>query len=201
MEDTESSPPGWRERKRRDTHQRVWQSAIALFGERGYEATTLDAIAEASQISKRTFFHYFKSKEDVLAAWQAGVPDLFRAAIGMETDGTTPFEVMRNILAQAPAQFDADQAIVIHRIISSNEQLSASSLVKFLRLEQAVFEGLCERWPEPDRRGGLRVVAMTTSGALRLAIDRFAEEEGSTPLEQLLQEIFAHLAAELPHDR
>lgn len=196
---TETSAPGWRERKRRETHKRVWESAIALFGANGYEATTLDAIAEASGISKRTFFHYFKSKEEVLAAWQADVPELLRAAIAHEAEAQTPLGVLRNVFAKMPTHFDADQALLINRIIRSNEQLQASNLVKYLRLEQAAFEALSERWPDPKRRAALHIVAMAAIGALRLAIDRFAEEGGRKPLTDLVSDAFITLTAEIPH--
>ena len=43
---------------------------MALFLERGFEATTIDDIATAADMSRRSFFHYFASKEDVVAAWQ-----------------------------------------------------------------------------------------------------------------------------------
>ncbi|TEO19046.1 TetR family transcriptional regulator [Pseudomonas aeruginosa] len=199
MSKQESTDLGWRERKRRGTHKRVWESAIALFGANGYEATTLDAIAEASGISKRTFFHYFASKEEVLAAWQADVPDMFRAAIAEEPAGDTPIELVGNVLAKMPVHLNADQAVLINRIIRSSEQLRAGNLAKFLRLEEAAFEALCERWPAPERREGLRVVAMASIGALRLAIDRFAEEDGRTPLVEVVEAALAGLKAELSH--
>lgn len=194
-----AAKPGWRERKRRETRKRVWETALALFSEHGYDATTLEAIAEEAGISKRTFFHYFKSKEEVLVAWQDDVPDLFRAAILGEPEGETPFEVVRNVLARIPMNLDIDQAVVINRLIRSNEQLRASSLAKYLRLEQAAFEALCERWPAAERRAGLHVVAMMSIGALRLAIDGFADKEGRKPLSELVQEAFANLMAELLH--
>ncbi len=71
----ESSPPreeGLRERKRRETLHRIAEQGLKLFLSNGYEATTLDAIAEAAGISRRTFFYYFKSKEEILLAWQDG---------------------------------------------------------------------------------------------------------------------------------
>lgn len=199
MSKQESTDLGWRERKRRETHKRVWESAIALFGANGYEATTLDAIAEAAGISKRTFFYYFTSKEEILAAWQADVPDLFRAAIAAEPAGATPLQLVSNVLAKLPTHLNADQAILINRIIRSSEQLRAGNLAKFLRLEDAAFEALCERWPAAERRDSLRVVAMASIGALRLAIDRFAEAEGRTPLVELVQAALADLKSELSH--
>src|SRR5260370_41252460 len=62
--------PGLRERKRQQTRERLTRMAMTLFLERGFEATTLDDIAAAADISRRNFFHYFASKEDVVFAWQ-----------------------------------------------------------------------------------------------------------------------------------
>lgn len=92
------------------------------------------------------------------------------------------------------ANFDADQAVVIDRIVCSNEQLRASNQTKYLRMEQTVFEALCELWPQARRRKALRMVSV---GALRLAIDTWAEEEGRKPLADYLKEAFAGLKAEL----
>ncbi|MCX8475357.1 MAG: helix-turn-helix domain containing protein [Sphingomonas sp.] len=200
MTNDESEREGWRERKRRETLKRVAETALKLFGEKGYEATTLDAIAEASGIAKRTFFHYFKSKEEVLAAWQAGLPTAFRAAILAEPTDQSPLEAVRNVLTRMPAHFNADQALLIDRIIRSSEQLRAGNLAKYLRLEQAAFEALCELWPQPERRNALRAVAMASVGALRLAIDAFAEEGGRRPVADHVREAFGNLGAELPRD-
>ena len=62
---------GLRERKRRETLQRIAEVGLKLFSEHGYEATTLEAIAEAAGIPPRTFFYYFKTKDEVLQFWQA----------------------------------------------------------------------------------------------------------------------------------
>src|ERR1700748_2387606 len=65
-----TTTPGLRERKRQQTRERLIEVAMALFLERGFEATTLDDIAAAAEISRRSFFHYFESKADVVFAWQ-----------------------------------------------------------------------------------------------------------------------------------
>jgi AcrR family transcriptional regulator len=54
--------PGLRERKRLETRERLTRVAMALFLDRGFEATTLDDIAAAADVSRRSFFHYFGSK-------------------------------------------------------------------------------------------------------------------------------------------
>ncbi len=47
----------WRERKRKQTAQRIAETGVRMFVEKGFEETTLDAIAEAAGIARRTFFH------------------------------------------------------------------------------------------------------------------------------------------------
>ena len=62
---------GARARKRRETRQHIAETGLRLFLTNGYENTTLDSIAAEAGISRRTFFSYFKSKEDLLFIWQS----------------------------------------------------------------------------------------------------------------------------------
>jgi TetR/AcrR family transcriptional regulator, regulator of mycofactocin system len=55
--------PSLRERKKADTHATIRQAAADLFLARGYEATTMEAVAEAANVSVRTVFRYFPTKE------------------------------------------------------------------------------------------------------------------------------------------
>ena len=64
--------PGRRERKKLDTRQRIFSAAFELFREKGFEATTVEEIAERADVGKGTVFNYFPQKTAFLvAAYQA----------------------------------------------------------------------------------------------------------------------------------
>jgi len=67
----DAAPLGRRERRRREAKQRLYDCALALFTERGYEATTIEDIAEKADVSRGTFFNYFQRKEDLISMWGA----------------------------------------------------------------------------------------------------------------------------------
>jgi TetR/AcrR family transcriptional regulator, cholesterol catabolism regulator len=61
--------PARRERKKAEVKQRLYSAAIDLFKTQGYEATTIQQIADAADTAKGTFFNYFPTKEHILAAY------------------------------------------------------------------------------------------------------------------------------------
>jgi AcrR family transcriptional regulator len=195
-----SKEEGLRARKRRETLHRIAEQGLKLFLSHGYEATTLDAIAEAAGISRRTFFYYFKSKEEILLAWQdGGFNETLRAAVLGQSTNQSPLNAVKNALLELTVRFQADykQTKEIERLMFANESLRIRHQAKYLEKEQAVFDALCQMWPQPKRQPALRIVAMISVGALRLAIDNWNRDQGKRPIAVYLREAFAGLKSEI----
>ncbi|MEU3743671.1 MULTISPECIES: TetR family transcriptional regulator [Streptomyces] len=88
--------PGLRERKKQRTRDALIRVALELFTTQGYERTTVDEIVEAVEVSQRTFFRYFGSKEEVAFAVQHMVEELFVRALGERPATEGPFDALRH---------------------------------------------------------------------------------------------------------
>ncbi|WP_420469912.1 TetR/AcrR family transcriptional regulator [Brevundimonas sp. FT23042] len=176
---------------------RITTSALELFGRQGYEATTLEAVAAEAGISPRTFFHYFKSKEDIVLAWQDGLPGQLRSAILAETGAGTPLEVLKQALLKLLDGYDATSADVIIQLIRSSDRLQVANHAKLMNLEDAAAQALESRWPDMERRSGLRIAATVAVGALRIALDRRASAPEAGSVSVLFEELFKALEIEV----
>lgn len=200
MKANERSAPvreGLRQRKRRETLQRITDAGICLFIDNGYEATTLDEIAAKAGISRRTFFHYFRSKDEILISLQSGVGDMLIAALREAPGGQRPLEAIRDATVKVCALIAAEDMIVIDRLMRTSEAVQARKQASYVEQERALFTALCERWPAPERRTGLMLVAMLATGAMRLATEAFGREGGKRSLVDLMNETFDALEAEI----
>ena len=192
-----AAPEGLRERKRRETLKRITEAGMCLFIEKGYEATTLDDIAAEAGISRRTFFYYFKSKDDILLSLQSGMGDMIVDALQHAPRDRRPLDAIRDAIVKVCAAVPADDMIAIDRLMRSSEAVQARKQASYIQHERALFAALRERWPEPGRETGLRLVAMLAIGATRLASDALSREGGKRPLTELLHEAFDALESEI----
>lgn len=186
----EDKQEGLRARKRRQTKQRIVAAALSLFLERGYEATTIDAIADAAEIARRTFFHYFDSKEAIIVAMQGDAEEAFRRALASVPKDWNPLRAIHGALRGMIASYESEQAIAIDRLMRSTELLQARKQANYERKERELLAALRERWSEAEKEPELRTAAMIGIGAIRLASERWSEEQARRPLEQYLDEIF-----------
>src|SRR6266852_4291227 len=104
---------GLRERKKLKTKEAIQREALRLFQEQGYEATTIEEIAAAAEISPSTFFNYFPTKEDVVL-FDAYDPVAIRMFLERPKD--EPLNVgLREVLKNLAAVFERDERMILAR--------------------------------------------------------------------------------------
>ncbi|CUR56270.1 TetR family transcriptional regulator [metagenome] len=141
---------------KRSVHERLSEAAFALFEERGYDATTVDAIAERAGVGRTTFFRAFSTKEDVIFPDHAAVLARVRARLDTATPETTLValtEASRLVLLHYLGE--GDLARGRYRLTSSVPALRDRELTSRQHYQRLFREFLRQRSTD-DRRGELR---------------------------------------------
>lgn len=192
------SPEGLRDRKRRETRQHIAVVAQRLFLANGFDGTTLDAIAAEAGISRRTFFSYFKSKDDIVLFWQDADMASLTAELLKTSPDSSPLDAVRDVMVKHIARYTTEQMTAVDNLMRSSESLLARKQTFYAQQEQALFNTLCEVWRQPERRPALRMVAMASIGAMRLALQAWREQAGQRkPVAKFLRDAFDSLKAGL----
>ena len=105
-------------------------------------------------------------------------------------------DAVLNTMLKMTAQYTSAQTMAIDRLLRSNESLRARKQAGYITREQELFTALTELWPQPERRDGLRVVAMASIGALRLAMEAWSQDGGKRPAADYLRRVFTRLKTE-----
>jgi AcrR family transcriptional regulator len=189
---------GLRERKKARTKAALQQHALRLFGERGYQATTVEQIAEAAEVSPTTFFRYFPTKEDVVLYDVLDPPAI--AAFKAQPAELSPIQALRGTMRQVFGQLSAEEVAVQRerdRLIRSVPELRARMLDEFARNIQLLAEVLAERMGRrPDD-----LAVRTLAGALiGVAIGAWytAEDQPISEYIALMDATLEQLEAGLP---
>lgn len=96
---------GLRERKKQRVRETLAEVALALFDERGFGAVTVDEIVAQAEVSPRTFYRYFPSKEAVLFADQEEMLALVRSSIAVRPNTEPPLTALRNALTEVSEHY------------------------------------------------------------------------------------------------
>lgn len=169
-----------------DSRGRLEKAALSLYGERGFEDTTVAEIAERAGLTERTFFRYFADKREVLF-WGAGsLQDLLVSAVLGAPKSATPIEAVAVALDAAGALLEErrDGARQRQEIIAANVELQERELIKLATLASALAEAL-------RRRGATQAVAMLTAEAaivvFKVAFARWLVEANRRTLSELMR--------------
>lgn len=137
-----------------DAPGRFRTAAMALFGEIGYEQTTVAAIAERAGLTPRTFFRTFADKREVLFNGSEQLQQLMLVALASAPANATPMSAIGAALG-APTEFFTQERRPFSRlrnaVIVANAELLERELIKLATLSAALAEGLRARGvAEPD---------------------------------------------------
>jgi AcrR family transcriptional regulator len=143
------TPPGLRERTRRAVQQEITEAAQRLFVERGYPQTTIDDIAAAVGMSRRSVFRYFPTKEDIVVGKFDFVAEDMLDTLRSRPDEEPVWESLRRAFdllvpyVDAPGQHEVAEPM--QRAVFTTPSLLASYLEKLERLQDAAELALRER--------------------------------------------------------
>jgi AcrR family transcriptional regulator len=171
---------GLRERKKERTHDAIREAAIELFHRNGFEGTTVDDIAAAADISPRTFFRYYASKEEVLFSRFDETLELLRDFLYSRPPEVTVSAALREASQQFASMgtaMSADRATF--DIFRSNDHLHARYLQSFFRLERMAAEWIADRAGLPADDFLPRTLAAVLASGARVALDVWVEQPGS----------------------
>jgi mycofactocin system transcriptional regulator len=183
-------------RRRVTSRAELEQAAFDLFDRQGFEETTIDDIAAAAGIGRRTFFRYFPSKNDIPWGDFDGELDRMRAQLS-----TFPAQLaLMDALREAIVDFNriAPDQVPQHRrrmcLILWVPALKAHSTLRFTAWRQVVAEFAATRLGVPPGSLAPQAVAHAVLGVAVAAYEQWLETEGAD-LSELLDAAMRHLAA------
>jgi mycofactocin system transcriptional regulator len=171
-------------------------SALRLFAERGYDDTTVDQIAAATGVSRRTFFRYFDAKSSVLwHAFDDEVANLRSVLAAMPAEQPVLVAVRRAVLAvNHYSAADVPELRTRMNLISSSPELAASAAMHYDAWERAISEFVSRRTGQPADSLYPLTVGRVTLAACRAAYERWAEL-GDAELRHYLDAVLRAVAA------
>ncbi|MFF9567322.1 TetR family transcriptional regulator [Streptomyces sp. NPDC014685] len=181
------------ERKRRLVSDELTEAALQLLALKGFDAVTVDEIVAAAGVSKRTFFRYFASKEDVVVQFLAGMGADMRAALAERPAEESPAEALRHAVRVPVTTCAAhsERALRVVRLILRTPALLARFLERQDRWRDELAEELARRVGR-DAGSDLypRLAAGTALAAFHVVLRRWSENDTAPDPVALLDEAF-----------
>jgi AcrR family transcriptional regulator len=167
-------------------------AAIRLFGERGFEATTVDDIAAAADVSPRTFFRYYPAKVDALFGDFEEREERMRAALAGRARDEPLIESIRRLVLEFIGDFLADRELFATRVrlIWAHPVIRAHALEYLARVEDVVAEAVAQELRVDYTDVRPRLVAAVAVGAVRTTSATWAARETQGDPRALADETF-----------
>lgn len=137
-----------RERNRLALRRDITEAAMPLLLEQGFAATTVDQIAAAAGVSRRTFFHHFPTKEDVVLGDVDALGDRILHALESRDDSESPWIALGEAFREMGREQEVDSRLAMAHLYAETPSLRARHLEKHLRWQELFA-------PEVARRMGI----------------------------------------------
>ena len=177
-----------------DARGRLAEAALTLYGERGFDNTTVAEIAERAGLTKRTFFRYFTDKREVLFWGAQELEQLFVDGVVAAPASAAPLDAMAAGLEGIAPMFEERREFAARRqqIIAANPELQERELIKMASLSRAVADALRRRGVEDP---AATLTAEAGSTVFRVAFERWVDGTNRRPLLDLMRESLDELRA------
>lgn len=188
-----------RERKKVKTRRTIQEQALRLFAEQGYDATTVEQIAEAAEVSPSTFFRYFPTKEDVVV--QDDYDPILMEAIRTQPPDLPPLPAMRAAFRtafEAMGPEELGRMLARAKLTTSVPALRGRTVEGLFSTIDMLAAAVAGRSGRDPRSAAVRTLVGAVMGVMLPAIFTWVEQDGRTPLPVLLDEAFGYLEAGLP---
>lgn len=179
-----SKPTPLREQTRSVVRSLLARTAIELFAAQGYDNTTLDQVAAAAGISRRTLFNYFRSKEDLALSSLAEQGDLIAARLAERPADEDPWTALRAAF-QVLEEIDmtAEARLEFITLLFGNDSLRAGHAEKQARWQDLLAPLVEPRLPDSDRRAlQARAIAATAIVCLQVANEEWVRQRGQADM-------------------
>jgi AcrR family transcriptional regulator len=171
-----------------NTRLRLVEAALDLFEERGYDATSVQEIAERARVTKATFYRQFADKREVFAAGREERGVLLARAVAASPDSVAPLRAVEEALSTLASSYSPDRRLFTARVLAvtaCHDELRERSELVYAGYTAAIREALALRGiPETTAA----VAAELGVLAFRIAIEDWSVSEVGSSLELLVRE-------------
>ncbi|MFJ6673975.1 TetR family transcriptional regulator [Actinosynnema sp. NPDC091369] len=195
---TTQAAEGLRDRKKRQTRKALGHAAVRLVAEHGLDHVTVEDISAAADVSPRTFFNYFPSKEDAVLGPDPEAGARMRARVLAQPAHLSAAAAVREaLLAEVAAELadDREHWLLRMRVVQQHPVLLAKVFSGGEALERDLVAGIAERVGLPADDTYPLLLGAAVGAAFRVAVTRWSST--AAPLHDLLAETLDLLAAGL----
>jgi AcrR family transcriptional regulator len=177
-----------------DARGRLEQAALELYGERGFEQTTVAEIAERAGLTERTFFRHYADKREVLFGGADVLKELLVGAVADAPPSSAPIDAVAAALEAAGSVLQERLAFARQRqrVIAANAELRERELIKLASWADELADALGDRGVAAP---SARLTAEVGIAVFRVAFERWVAETNRRNLPELIRVSLGELTA------